>query len=511
MFLSASRSPAWPSLLLLCAALLLAYASALLVPFGHSDDYIMLFHQEQGWGAMNAGWFSAQGRPLLGWLDDLALDRLHTVEGLAAPRAAGLLLLLGVAGLLFRRLAGAGLPPGEAALLAAACTLSPAAAVFVGWAILSLALLGALAALLAAEFSAQASSGRTGKIGNWLHPALAVLLLLITLLTYQPLAPLFLLAALLDYAFDPDRGPALRRLLAALAVYLAALALYFALYKLLIVPTHAESAGALARARLDLSVRPVLAALGGEIVPMAFGGWEYFGSGVPLPGRPDASRLTVTLAALALLSPAALAGLSDGPGGWRARLVRLAVLLAVWVVSLLPMLVLHDHYAPTRTLFFSYALAALLAYLGLKRLSGGRPWPAWLAAGATLLLAGQAGLGFWDGLVHSQGREYALLSRAVLAFTERPAALVFVQPPLQYRPDGRPATRHEYYIYSAFHTWVPGSLANLAWNRREGLRRGPVDNPRLRHTVVHETRPGEPLPAGAAPVVDARRLLAPPP
>ncbi|MDX9768585.1 MAG: hypothetical protein RBT51_14670, partial [Ectothiorhodospiraceae bacterium] len=74
---------------LLPVCLLLAFGSALLVSYGHTDDYSMLFLQQLGWRQMNVDWFVASGRPFLAFLNDRLLQRVDSVDGLVTLRFVG--------------------------------------------------------------------------------------------------------------------------------------------------------------------------------------------------------------------------------------------------------------------------------------------------------------------------------------------------------------------------------------------------------------------------------------
>lgn len=504
---------------LLPACLLLAFGSALVVAYGHTDDYSMLFLQQLGWRQMNVDWFIASGRPFLAFLNDRLLQRVDSVDGLVTLRFVGFILLLWLGWLIRRLLLVSRLPRHEATLVALACVLTPAAAVFVGWAITSVSMLAGVAAMLSFAFverSRQAWSAcrRVGvsacgwealRAASWL--VLAVGFLLTAFLIYQPLAPLFLLAVLIRFAFDRNAGRGERQLLVMLVGYIAVMGLYLALYKLVMVPAQAGNAGAIERGGLDLSPLVVTEHLI-QALPMLSGGWEFFRSGIHPESLPWPVRWTVTMLVVVWLLPVGLwriAGAADG--GTLRRLRRIALIAVVWLVSLLPMLILRDHYLPTRTLFFSYAAVCVLVYLGLKTLTQDQVWPHWATTGFALVLAAQAGLGFWDGMVRVQAREFAALRDAIAAMPERPARLAFIQPCDGFGPDHRLPSHHEYFIYSSHHDWIPQPLVNLLWNQREGIGRGRADETRLRYTEVERVRPGQPLPDGYDAVLDAQALL----
>jgi len=499
---------------LLPVCFLLAYGSALLVTYGHTDDYSALFNHQLGWRQMNIDWYVASGRPLLAFLNDWLLNRVDSVDGLVKLRILGLLLLLWL-GLQIRRLLLVSQVPGhEATLVASACVLTPSAAVFVGWAILSVCMLAGVAAMFAfasAERTWLAWNAR--QHGNWgsMRAAawlgIAVAALLTAFLIYQPLAPLFLLAALMRFAFEknPKRGQ--RDLLVMLLVYLCTMALYLAIYKLVMVPAQAGNIAAIGRGSLDLSPAAVAKALA-KTMPMLWGGWEFFRSGVHPESLPWPVRWTVTMVGVALLLPIGLwrIGCSVQCDPLR-RMIGISLVVLVWLVSLLPMLVLKENYLPTRTLFYSYASLCVLIYLGLKTLTENRVWPRRLTTVFMILLATQAGLGLWDGVVRFQGREFAIIKNAIDAMPERPARLAFIQPCTGFGPELQLRSHHEYFIFSSHADWVPSAMVNLIWNQREGIGRGHPDAARLRYTEVERIRPGQPLPIEYDAVLDAQALL----
>jgi hypothetical protein len=189
------------------------------------------------------------------------------------------------------------------------------------------------------------------------------------------------------------------------------------------------------------------------------------------------------------------------------RMTGIALVVLVWLVSLLPMLILKESYLPTRTLFYSYASLCVLIYLALKTLTENHVWPRRLTTVLLALLAAQAGLGLWDGVVRFQSRELAIIKNAVVAIPERPARLVFIQPCTGFGPELQLRSHHEYFIFSSYADWVPSAMVNLIWNQREGIGRGYPDDARLRYTEVERIRPGQHLPLGSDAVLDAQALL----
>ncbi|MBI1283846.1 MAG: hypothetical protein GC183_05870 [Thiobacillus sp.] len=498
---------------LLPLSLFLAFGSALVVSYGHSDDYSVLFLKQIGWEQMNIDWFLASGRPILGFLIDWLLDWVDSVDGLARLRTVGFLLLLWLGWEIRRLLLNSRLPRHEATFLASACVLTPSAAVFVGWAVTSASMLAGIVALLAYRTAERAwrdwGAHREENMGKvrvvaWL--GLAAAALLSAFLIYQPLAPLFLLAALLRFAFDQEAERPQRRLLAMLAGYIIVMAVYLAIYKMFIVPALAGNP-ALERGGLDHSAMAAAKHLI-KTLPMLWGGWEFFLSGIHPEGLPRQVRLTVTMLAVALLLPVGLWHIAGKRGGGvMRRISAIFLVLLVWLVSLLPMLILKEHYLPTRTLFFSYAALCLLIYLAFKALTKDHIWPRWTTMGVLFLLAAQAGLGFWDGIVRIQRQEFAVLRNAINAMPERPKKLVFIQPDHSLAPDHQLRTYYEYYIYSSDHDWVPNPIVNLIWNQREGIGMGHADGARLVYTEVERIRPGQLLPIKYDAVLDTQLLL----
>lgn len=499
---------------LLPVCLLLAFGSALVVPYGHTDDYSALFNQQIGSGKMNFDWYVASGRPLLAVVNDWLLNRVGSIEDLVKLRALGFLLLVGLGLQIRTLLLSSRVPRQEATLVASACVLTPSAAIFVGWAILSPSMFAGVSAMFAffsAERSGQAWRARqNGSRGSlraaaWLGAAVAALLA--AFLIYQPLAPLFLLAALMRFAFERRLGHGQRELLVFLLGYLCVMALYFAVYKGVMVPAQAENLAAIERGSLDLSPVTIAKALA-KTIPMLWGGWEYFQSGFHPESMPWPVRWTATMVGVALLLPIGL---------WRIgcpvpciplhRMTGMALVTSVWLVSLLPMLVLKENYLPTRTLFFSYASLVVLIYLGLKTITSNHEWPRRLTSIVLVLLTTQAGLGFWDGIVRIQSREYAILKSAVLAMPERPAKLLFIQPCTGFSPDFQLRNLHEYFMFSSLADWVPPAMVNLIWNQREGIAQGYPDKDRLQFTEVEPIRPGQRMPSDFESVIDAEALL----
>lgn len=499
-------------ILVIVACLLVAYGSAVMFSYGHSDDYSTLFNQQQGWFSLLLDWNAASGRPILGWLNHGLYYSVGTVGQLAWLRGMGIFLLGVVAWLLIRRFDRLGLPPAESLLLGLLCVLTPSAAVYAGWAITSIAMLSGILALFAAECSDRGLEPRYGAPRSrfqgslWVTGAFA--LLLVSLLIYQPLTPLFLLAVVSSSLFGNRGRYGATYLSKSIVFYLAALVAYYLLFKFLISPQYPDNP-ALQRGGFDLSPWPTLRFVLVEVVPMIIGGWEYIEGGVRPESFPWSVRLTVTGLALGCL---AIFGFwqwyAAAKAPCKVRSLGLAALVLVAAgLSLLPMVVLDQRYAPTRTLFFSYAFILLLSYLALRFATDHHVWPVSMVTGLLVLASVQTGLYFYSHMVSVQARELAVLRKSIESLPARPRDLVYVAPKGWFGPQSYMPTRHEYAIWSSIHKWVPEALVNLVWNEREGLVRGGADELRLRSSKVHLTERHEPLPAIDAPVIDGSALL----
>lgn len=513
-----NTSTDWLYYALLACSVLLAFGSALSLPYGFTDDYSMLFHQQIGWGKGTIDWYIASGRPLLGYMNYYLLGSIDYIDDLVILRTLGLALLVVLGWMILRVLLQYRLPGHEASMLATAFVLSPSAAVFAGWAIASASLLAGILSVFAASMSNRVwseyngGSQRGSPMGMMLlNGSGAILAIIVSLMIYQPLAPVFLLVCFLGFVFGPAKNRCLKYIAYFLFVYLVAVALYYLLFKYALLPNLPAQGGyteAVERGSLDLSPFKMIKMLMAETIPMIIGGWDYFNGGVTPSSFPSSFRLVGTslIASLLILlgSWYIISGLGEELS---VRAGGTITLLIIWIISLLPMLILADHYMPIRTLFFSYALIPVLTYVAFKKLTGQRVWPSWVAIGVIIFLTSQAAVSFWDGFVRIQNREYTLMRQAVLSSDQRPSELVFIRPKLRFAPDHRMPTAHEYYFLSTHADWVPKAMANLIWNQREGIRGGHQEQERLHHTHVYRVRAGESNPAPGARIVDAQAIL----
>jgi len=206
---------------MLLAVLALCYLPMLTATFGYADDFAQLAESINSIKWLQRAWNEA-ARPIGGWLTEWSFHAAGTIAGLAYLRAAGLLLLLLIALVIYRHLLPLLRDPALAGLAAAFICAQPPFLVNVGWASMWLYLIPPLL-----SYAAYLAILRGGK---WLLPAL---LLLYIALNIYPVSTMFLWFWFGTEVLLADTPPKLllRRFMLLLVVCGAASVLYYGLYK----------------------------------------------------------------------------------------------------------------------------------------------------------------------------------------------------------------------------------------------------------------------------------------
>ncbi len=172
------------------AVLLLIYSVCYTIPYGFSDDYYLLYGADtRNFGAQFANSVE-NGRPIQAYLYKLTFSALHGVTSLAYLRMIGIVGIALCAWALFLTLRHAGMNYWPALFLPVIIVSLPTYQVFAAWAVCAYFPYSALLAGGALLLVERAYLVRFSK-SCWLLIALATLMLLASLLVYQPSATMY--------------------------------------------------------------------------------------------------------------------------------------------------------------------------------------------------------------------------------------------------------------------------------------------------------------------------------
>ncbi len=194
-------------------AALVACAPVLTTRYGYVDDYSLLFDDERGRGVASLG--VGQGRPVAAMLQWLFLGAIDGVSGLVVMRLVSVLAFAAMGIVLGRAMLARGYTPAAAWTVAVGLFAVPSTAIMVAWSILFFgavaALLGAAAAVLAVDpdVRPRARPYLTSLLRR--RTLLALVLLCLAMLSYQPSAMVFWPCVFLMLA-APARRPGWRAL-----------------------------------------------------------------------------------------------------------------------------------------------------------------------------------------------------------------------------------------------------------------------------------------------------------
>jgi hypothetical protein len=230
--LSASRG----QLVAIALAVFGMFASVIVIPYANGDDYPFLWMAISGkpttqFGKSILDATSAEGRPLLGVLDQLGFSAAGTIENLRFVRLFAVLGVVALGMLLQWALVRAGIKPTPAALIAVLVCSLPAFGVYVAWTTSFTTPWSAALAGGASMMTLWAMDSPPGLVLDRLVGAATMMLA--ALLIYQPTAMffwVFLAVALVGARFDPRRAK--RLVVWHLGLGAACLALAYAILKL---------------------------------------------------------------------------------------------------------------------------------------------------------------------------------------------------------------------------------------------------------------------------------------
>jgi hypothetical protein len=471
--------------------LLAAYASALVMDFGFTDDYWLLDatrHKDY------ADPFLGSGRPISFLLQRVGFGLAGDVGGLRWLRAVALAGVVAVAVLLFLVLRLYGMRRLPAAFVATAIAVLPPLQVAVAWGGLFTGpialILGALAGVLAQR--AALAGGRGA-----LRPGLgATLALLVAMLIYQPAAMACILVLALGLLLQfPGPTITLRLCLASASVLAAAGALAFGILRICVAAVDAAPA----RSSLTSDVAGKLDWFVSEAAVNAFDPFQ-------LPGRPAVALAVVLAVAVGLLLHAVTAPLR--------RLAALAAVPVLVPIAYLPNLLTSESWAAYRSLIILMPLAMLMVvvaargYLGaLRRLrpptrmagsvAGRALGGVWVAGTVLVVLAASRNL---TGFCAQQADEFQRIDRSVQIALAGGASRIVMVPPLLFEgPRGRDVDYDEFGLPSTAQPWVPEPMLRLILRRRA---------PEQRVQVGATDRAGLGAYAKGWAVIDVRALIA---
>ncbi|MGE0718989.1 MAG: glucosyltransferase domain-containing protein [Alphaproteobacteria bacterium] len=480
------------SVVLLAVATVLASGAALWAVYGRLlggcwgfvDDYVLtegsgIFPDWPLWA-----WVARDGRPLYGFLLNLALTPVDDICDLALVRHLNLGLEAVIAGLAAALAMRGGWPRTASAALGLMLVALPGFALAAAWATL-VGPLVAVAAALAAALLATTGDGSRPALGRL---AGAACLLAAALAIYQPAAMAFVPGVAIALVRRPATAAALRAgLLPALFVLAAVVVAYGLFFFLLPLLLPGAPASGRAAPVTDLAAK-----------------FAWF-VGVPLRQAQNLFNLDpVPRFGFAVAAVIALGALLR-QRRFRRTAAALAIQAVAIVAAFLPNLVVAESWPSFRaSLPMAMTIAALVAAAAVtvaERLAG-----RWGPALAGLAVAALAGHGLVvmreataNGIVNLQREEWAALVAAVRPIAPGGDRTVALLPPPPVIDACREWQRFdEFGLPSSVRPWAAAAMMRHAWVAAHG------DRPPPRFVVV---APRTAAPAGAT-TIDMAALLA---
>ena len=435
----------WPKPLLFLPVMFAAYSPVLFVPFAYRDDYVVLYdalrHRMKPMAEMTMGF----GRPVEAVFNWLAFGAMHGVSDLAYLRAISIAGIAALGFAFYQTLRSTRLPPAATIGASLLIGLMPPFQVYAAWAVLVSSPWSALMAGIAFRLVDHSQPGSRA----WWRAAGACVLLIASIMIYQPTAMMFWVFAASVWLTAPQFPESGRIVRSGVTMGVALLADYG-------LVTGIQYAYGIVLPRDSL--------VGNIPEKMEW----FFGHALR-----DALNLPLifpeTWVAWAVAAFIVSGLLLYFPGRWRDRAIRTALATVLVPLSYLPNLLARENSASYRTqsaltgLVLLYAVIALVGWLQTVRKSQLLP------ICATVGVVGCAAIAAQNVLVEfalPQSLEYHLLAYAI-----RPSELVDGNPIyfiLSQWPEDQlaPVTRREYGAPSSSEVWEPPAMAWLILHAR---------------------------------------------
>ncbi len=443
----------WPRPLLFLLVMFAAYSPVLFVPFAYRDDYVVLYdalhHRMAPMAEMTLGF----GRPVEAVFNWLAFGAMHGVSDLAYLRAISIAGIAALGFTFYQTLRSTRLPPAATIGVSLLIGLMPPFQVYAAWAVLVSSPWSALLAGIAFRLVDHSKPESRG----WLRAAGACVLLVVSIMIYQPTAMMFWVFAASVWLTAPQFPEPGRMIRSGLTMGVALLADYGLVKGIqyaygIVLPRDSLVGdipekltwffGDALRDALNLPIIFPEGWVAWTVAAFIVGGlWLYF------------------------------------PGRWKDRALRTALATVLVPLSYLPNLLAKENSASYRTqsaltgLVLFYAAVALVGWLRTARGSKLLPICATIAVVACAALAARNVL---VEFALPQSLEYHLLAYAI-----RPSQLVDGKPVYfilsQWRKDQlAPITPHEYGALSSGAVWEPPVMAWLILHARNSGKATPA-------------------------------------
>jgi hypothetical protein len=437
-----------------CTLYVFVFLSAIVGRYGYGDDYTCLFAaQQKGWGGISI----TQGRPLLS-LIVVAFEFIENIYGLAYLRALGLAGSLLLFFYFWQFLPRSHRGERHLGLLTVAflAGISPSAVVNVGysfmWFLPYANICGLMSGLLAWRGLEKSCSWATN-LNNLIFGGV---LLIISLMIYQPSAAFFIILPLVYARQEPRiKQIEVRRLFGICLFFFIVSSIYYLAWQSSLRVFSADNNWN-SRVELNYNIPLKISFLITELLPLVFGYW----------GTLESSSIGLIVAGIALIGIA----LSLGAGGWSHDQVIYRSLISCMAIGI----ALAHVIAPKENIFYFRSLGALYYVVGFICFDGFRHSVRHLSertkisgfAFITFASILSATYHLYAGMVRPNQMEVDVVRSTVSQWDAIPDEVVFIQPgPLPNElSTGRSVG--EFYMFSTYVWNVPAPMLKLVVSER---------------------------------------------